>query len=387
MDLIERTYNQLQLRYPRNKIPPRIFRAPGRVNLIGEHTDYNDGFVLPTALNFETVVAAIPRADSLIEIFAVDKNEEDTFDLDESIPPHPTQGWANYARGMAQVLLAEGKHLPGITMSVSGNVPTSGGLSSSASFEMALGHAFLRMSGETPDGVALALSAQKTENNFVGVQSGIMDQFISSLGQKDHALLIDCRDLSYKPIPIPSGTAIIVVDSGIKRGLLDSEYNTRRQQCEAAAFHFGVKALRDVDETAFAKRAHELPPIIRRRARHVITENARTLAAAIALGQGDMARLGPLMAESHRSMRDDFEITIPAIDILVEIMQNIPEVYGARMTGGGFGGSCVALAPMNAALAVKQAIDRQYETETGYKATFYVCQASDGAGEMNETSY
>ncbi|HEY85406.1 MAG TPA: galactokinase [Chloroflexi bacterium] len=382
MNLIDKTRQHLEQRYPRNTTPPRFFRAPGRVNLIGEHTDYNDGFVLPAALNFETLVAAIPQNNRRVEVFALDKNDADSFDLDESITLHPSKNWANYVRGMAKTLLSEGKQLQGIAIAVSGNVPTSGGLSSSASFEMALGHAFLQLSGYRVDGVSLALSAQKTENGFVGVQCGIMDQFISSLGQKDHALLIDCRDLSYKPIPIPRDTVIIVVDSGVRRGLLDSEYNTRRQQCEAAAAHFGVKALRDVDEATLAQRAHELAPVIRRRAKHVITENARALAAAQALVQGNIAQLGPLMAESQRSMREDFEITVPAIDTLVEILQSSPEVYGARMTGGGFGGSCVALAPKNTVSAIKEIVYRRYQTETGYHPVFYVCQAADGAGEL-----
>ncbi|HHJ06334.1 MAG TPA: galactokinase [Anaerolineae bacterium] len=382
MNLIDATRQRLKQRYPRHTTPPRFFRAPGRVNLIGEHTDYNDGFTLPAALNFETVVAAIPLNERRVEVFALDKNEADSFDLDAPITPHPVKNWANYVRGMAKTLLSEGKHLRGIAMAVSGNVPTSGGLSSSASFEMALGYAFLQLSGYRVNGVSLALSGQKTENNFVGVQCGIMDQFISALGQKDHALLIDCRDLSYKPIPIPPDTAIIVVDSGLRRGLVDSEYNTRRQQCQTAAAHFGVKALRDVDQAAFAQRAHELSALIRRRARHVITENARVLAAAQALAEGNIAQLGPLMAESQRSMREDFEITVPAIDTLVEILQSSPGVYGARMTGGGFGGSCVALSPKNAVPAIKEAVDRRYQAETGYRPAFYVCQAADGAGEI-----
>jgi galactokinase len=283
---------------------------------------------------------------------------------------------------MAKTLLAEGQLLRGLNLAIAGNVPRSGGLSSSAALEMALGQAFLRLSDQTPDGVTLALSGQKTENHFVGVNSGIMDQFISSLGQADHALLIDCRDLSYRSVPIPSDTAIIVVDSGIQRGLVDSEYNKRREECEAAAAHFGVKALRDVDEAAFEKQAHELSDTTRRRARHVITENARTLAAAAALADGQMTALGPLMAASHTSMKEDFEITVPGIDRLVEIMQSVPGIYGARMTGGGFGGCCICLAPVDVAPAVEAAIKARYQAETGFTPTIYRCQASAGAGEI-----
>ncbi len=372
----------LRAHFAVNPAAIQYFSAPGRVNLMGEHTDYNDGFVLPVAINFRTVVAAAAGHDTLIRIVAVDKNQTDEFDLSRTITPHPTQSWSNYVRGMARVLPADGHPPAGMRLAVSGDVPTSGGLSSSASFEMALGHAFLQMSGLPVDGVALALSGQKTENDFVGVQCGVMDQFISALGQKDHALLIDCRDLSSRPIPISPQTAVIVVDSGVQRGLVDSEYNARRQQCEAAAAHLGVKALRDADEKMLAAQQHAMNPVIYRRARHVITENARVLQTAKALAGGDMQALGPLMAASHRSMRNDFEITTPAIDTLVEIMQNVPGVYGARMTGGGFGGSCIALAPVDIFAGVKAAVDKFYTRATGRRATAYLCRASAGAGKI-----
>jgi galactokinase len=283
---------------------------------------------------------------------------------------------------MVNVLQADFTDLHGLTMSIAGNVPTSGGLSSSASLEMAVGYALLRMNDKSVDGVKLALSGQKTENEFVGVQCGIMDQFISALGQKDYALLIDCQDLSYKSVPIPPNTAIIVVDSGVQRGLVDSEYNTRRQQCELAAAHFGLNSLRLLDIETFNNRKQELPTIIRQRATHVITENARTLALAKALTAGNMSQLGPLMAASHQSMRADFEITVPAIDTLVEIMQDVPGVYGARMTGGGFGGCCVALAPVEVAPQVTKAIENHYYPKTGYQATIYECHAAAGASEI-----
>jgi galactokinase len=381
-NLSEKTRAAFKRHFADETTPLRFFRAPGRVNLIGEHTDYNDGFVLPVAINFETVVAATPRPDAQVRVFAIDMDQADEFALDYPISPHPEKVWANYVRGMAKMLLAAGKKLTGMNLAIAGNVPLSGGLSSSASLEMALGRAFLQLSDEPVDGVALALIGQKAENEFVGVKCGIMDQFIASLGQADHALLIDCRDLSYRPVRIPADTAIIVADSGIQRGLVDSAYNQRRQECEAAAAHFGVKALRDVDEGTFQARAHELSPVIRRRARHVITENARTLAAADALAKGDMDQLGPLMAQSHASLRDDFEVTVPGLDRLVEIMQCVPGIYGARMTGGGFGGCCVALAPTAVAPAVEAAIYERYEAETGHQATVYLCRASAGAGEI-----
>ncbi len=389
MDLITNIQAAFRKQFIETSIAPRFFQAPGRVNIIGEHTDYNDGFVLPAAINFSTIVAARPGTASMVRIFAVDKRQFDQFDLSKPINPKPKMRWPNYVRGMAKMLLEAGHHLQGVDMAVAGNVPIASGLSSSASFEMALGQAFLKISNLPVDLVQLALSGQKAENNFVGVNCGIMDQFIAALGQADHALLIDCRDLSYQPVPVPSDTAIVIVDSGVKRGLVDSEYNTRRQECEAAANHFRAAALRDVSQNTFEQQSHELPETIRQRLRHVITENDRTLEAAKMLSQGNLQALGPLMAKSHESMRDDFQITVPAIDILVDIMQNVPHVYGARMTGGGFGGCCVALAPIDVAPKVQEAVLKQYRSKTGNQPKCYICQASQGAQEVmirNENS-
>ena len=382
MNLIDKTAAAFKTHFPSDTTPLRFFRAPGRVNLIGEHTDYNDGFVLPVAIDFDTVVATGPRTDTSVRVVAVDKQDQDSFDLNGPISPHPRKTWANYVRGMAKMLLEAGKTLNGVNITIAGNVPQTGGLSSSASLEMALGQMFLTMSGEAIDRVTLALTGQKTEHHFVGVNCGIMDQFISSLGQANHALLIDCADLSYELVRIPEDTAIVVADSGIQRGLVDSEYNQRRQECESAAQHFGLQALRGLDEVTLNARGHELNPVVLKRARHVVSENARTLEAAKALGAGQLDKLGPLMAQSHNSMRDDFEITVPGIDRLVEIMQSVPNIYGARMTGGGFGGCCVALTPLEVAPTVKAAIEARYQAETGYRATVYTCRASDGAGEI-----
>ena len=382
MSLITKVKTAFHKQFPETSESIRLFQAPGRVNLIGEHTDYNDGFVLPVAIDFQTVVAASLREDSEIHIYAVDKTQQDVFDLNQAIKPALKKRWANYTRGMAKILQEDGKALRGMNLAVAGNVPIASGLSSSASLEMAIGCAYLSLSQHDIDKVALALSGQKTENHFVGVQCGIMDQYISALGRENHALLIDCRDLSYQTVPVPPDTAIIIVDSGVKRGLLDSEYNARREECEAGAAHFGVKALRDVDQIMLEAEAENLASITYKRTRHVITENARTLDSVLALKDGDMAALGPLMAQSHQSMRDDFEITVPAIDTLVDIMKSVPGVYGARMTGGGFGGCCVALAPRDIAPLVKKAVAEQYTPQTRHKAKFYVCQASTGAGEL-----
>jgi galactokinase len=243
--------------------------------------------------------------------------------------------------------------------------------------------ALTRLSGLEVDLKTLALTGQQAENNFVGVRTGIMDQFIAALGQAGHALLIDCRSLDYRAVPVPPGTAIIIANSNVKRGLVDSEYNTRRRECEAAAAHFGVPALRDVSADVFALHADELDETVARRARHIITENARTEAAAEALAQGNLSRMSRLMAESHASMRDDFEMTVPAIDALVEIIgQVIGDAGGVRMTGGGFGGCVVALAPQAIVPAIEAAIAGKYPAASGLEATVYVCQASAGAGEI-----
>jgi len=364
--------------------PTHFFRAPGRVNLIGEHTDYNDGFVLPCAINYHTVIAAQPRDDRQVSLIAADYAEQiSNFDLFAEITPDPAAPWSNYIRGVAWALQQRGYSLRGANMVIAGDVPQGAGLSSSASLEVAVGTALARLSGLELDGKIIALTGQQAENDFVGMRCGIMDQFIAALGQKDHALLIDCRSLDYRAVPIPAGVAVIIANSNVKRGLVDSEYNTRRKECEAAAAHFGVPALRDVSPDVFALHADELEETVAKRARHVITENARTQAAADALTKGDLKEMGRLMAESHASMRDDFEITVPPIDTLVEIVTEvIGDAGGVRMTGGGFGGCIVALAPQEFVPTVEAAIAEKYPVASGLEATVYVCQASTGAGEF-----
>ena len=364
--------------------PSHFFRAPGRVNLIGEHTDYNDGFVLPCAINYHTVIAAAPRADDRVVLVAADYGgQASQFSLLEPILPDPAAPWSNYVRGVAWALTIRGYRLSGANMVISGDVPQAAGLSSSASLEVVAGTAWAGLGGLDIDGKTIALVGQQAENDFVGMRCGIMDQFISALGRQDHALLLDCRSLDYQAVPVPPGVAIIIANSNVKRGLVDSEYNKRRQECEAAAAHFGLPALRDVPPDLFAAHEDELPEIVAKRARHVITENARTLAAAEALARGDMRAMGRLMAESHASMRDDFEITVPPINALVDIAgQVIGEAGGARMTGGGFGGCIVALAPQELAPDIEAAIAHKYPAASGLAATVYICQASAGAGEI-----
>jgi len=365
-----------------------FFRAPGRVNLIGEHTDYNDGFVLPCAINYETVIAIHPRSDTTVNLIAADyDNQTSSFDLTTTITPDPQARWSDYIRGVAWVLQQQGHALTGFDLVVSGNVPLGAGLSSSASLEVVVGTALSELNDLGLTGQQIALIGQTAENEFVGMHCGVMDQFISALGQNDHALLIDCRDLTYQSVSIPMETSLVIVNSHAKRGklgsLIDSEYNIRREQCETAARFFGVPALRDVSYPEFKQREAELDPLIARRARHIISENERTISAAKILASGDLTQMGQLMAESHISMRDDFEITVPPIDTLVEIIQTvIGNLGGARMTGGGFGGCVVALVPNNAVADVVQQVEKCYPTQTGLTPTIYVCQASDGVSRV-----
>ncbi len=380
MNLVEKTTQTFKKHF--GVAPTHCFRAPGRVNLIGEHTDYNDGFVLPAAINYQTVIAAEPRSDGIISVVAVDFNEQtSTFSAAAEIQPDSAAPWSNYVRGVVWALKQNGYTVPGANLVVAGDVPQGAGLSSSAALEVVVGTTLSALGGLNLDGKTIALTGQNAENNFVGMRCGIMDQFISALGRQAHALLIDCRSLDYRAVSIPTGTAIVIANSNVKRGLVDSEYNTRRRECETAAAHFGVPALRDVEADVFALHADELAEKVSQRARHIITENARTVAAANALAVGDLKLMGQLMAESHLSMRDDFEITVPPIDALVEIIgEVVGEHGGARMTGGGFGGCVVALAPEALVPEIKQAVAAQYPAASGLEATIYVCQASAGAG-------
>lgn len=344
-----------------------LVQAPGRVNLIGEHTDYNDGFVLPCAINYQTVVAAAKREDFLVRLVAVDyDNDTDEFDLREEIAFQPKKMWSNYIRGVIKCLIERGFEFNGADIVVSGNVPQGAGLSSSAALEVVIGQTFKELYQLKISQAEIALNGQQAENQFVGCNCGIMDQMISAQGQANHAMLLDCRSLQTEAVAMPEQMAVVILNSNKKRGLVESEYNTRRQQCEAAAKTFGVKALRDVTLAQLTAKQAELDPVVAKRARHVITENERTLHAAQALREGNMPRLGELMAASHASMRDDFEITVKEIDTLVEIVQSvIGDQGGVRMTGGGFGGCVVALVHPKQVEAVQQAVAEHYEAATG----------------------
>jgi galactokinase len=364
-------------------VPQHWVQAPGRVNLIGEHTDYNDGFVLPCAINFGTVIAVSGRSDKIVRVVAADyQGETDKFQLDNPIETLADGTWPNYVRGVVKYLQAHGLQLQGADLALAGDVPQGAGLSSSASLEVAVTQAFKTLQGFNDlSPTDMALIAQRAENLFVGCNCGIMDQLVSARGEEGSALLIDCRSLTTQTVPLPPDVAVMIVHSRIRRGLVGSEYNTRRQQCEAAAKHYGVKALRDLSLRRLEADAGDLDATVLRRARHIVTENQRTLDAAETLAAGDLRQMGRLMAASHNSMRDDFEITVPAMDRLVEILQTaIGDIGGARMTGGGFGGCAVALMPQEKVESVRLAVENNYQSPTGEAGTVYVCHASAGAG-------
>lgn len=361
--------------------PQAIVKAPGRVNLIGEHTDYNGGFVLPAAINYHTYIAFNPRADRLLRLVAWNFDQAEVLvPLTEEQFEDTRQNWSNYIRGVVQQLRRAGFRLAGGDLYIAGDLPSGAGLSSSASLEMAVIRALLRLSGETIDPTRAALLGQAAENQFVGCNCGIMDQLISARGQSNSALLIDCQDLSTRTVTMPGDWEILIVHSGVKRGLVDSEYNQRRQQCEQAAAHFGQDSLRAVSLAELLAAEGALDDLSFRRARHVLTENARTLVAADALARGDLPALVKAMAESHNSMRDDFNITTPAIDRLVRIIASAGAgSAGVRMTGGGFGGCVVAIAPARLIPQLMDAITRHYEEETGCTPKLIPAKASAGA--------
>lgn len=356
--------------------------APGRVNIIGEHTDYNDGFVMPCAINYGMAVSFAKRNDSIWRVYAIDINEQDEFDLSQDFTQSEHK-WANYVRGVVKYVQEQCPDFKqGADLVMTSDVPMSSGLSSSAALEISIGKT-CQVLGNLPLSLAqIALIGQKAENKFVGANCGNMDQLTSALGQKDHLIMIDCRSLEITPTPVPQGYSIAIINSNVKHDLVTGEYNSRRQECEQAAKFFGVKALRDVTPEQFHARENELKAeseLAYKRAKHVVYEDQRVLDAVVALKANDMVKLGQLMGESHDSMRDDFEITIPEIDYLVELAQvAIGKNGGARMTGGGFGGCIVCLVPNEKVEALRQLIADNYEKQTGIKETFYLCTASDG---------
>lgn len=360
--------------------PSQVVHGPGRVNLIGDHTDYNDGFVLPAAINFGTDIAAAKRGDRMVKVVAADyDNDTCLIDLD-AISFDKDKMWANYISGTLQCLMTVYPNLSGAELVVSGNVPQGAGLSSSASFEIAILKTFASLYDLPLDGVKAALLGQKAENEFVGCNCGIMDQLVSAMGNEGNAMLLDCRDLSIQHAPIPSNMSLVIVNSNVKRGLVDSEYNTRREQCEQVAKFFNVAALRDVSLSMLESAEQDIEPTLYQRAKHVVTENDRTERALTALKANDMKTMSALMAQSHISLKDDFAVTTPEMDYLVEIIgKELGENGGVRMTGGGFGGCVVALTPSEQVAQVKAVIAELYQDKTGLTADVYVCQAKNGA--------
>ncbi len=366
---------------------PRVFRAPGRVNLIGEHTDYNGGFVLPMAIDRECAVAIAVRGDRRIRVHSTNVNETAEFDLDNQT--ERKQGfWLNYIEGVARLLERQNTKLKGADLLISSSVPGGAGLSSSAALEIVTGLSLTKIAGKTVDGKTLALVGQQAEHEFVGAKVGIMDQFVSANAQKGFALLLDCRSLEFENVPLDTrDVAVVICDTRVKHDLATSEYNTRRRECEEAVkilqrFLPEILQLRDVGVAEFEKYESKLPDVIRRRARHVVTENARVLQAAKALKENDLKQFGSLMQLSHASLRDDYEVSCRELDLMVEIANACPGVLGARMTGGGFGGSTVNLVLRENLNEFTGKIAVEYERDTKIEPTILISDASAGASEV-----
>jgi len=362
--------------------PQLTAAAPGRVNLIGEHTDYNDGFVLPCAIGRQTLVLVRKRSDSRLEVVAADLADARVrIELAAPAAPDRQAPWSNYVRGVVAQLQARGVLRGGAELLIASDIPPGAGLSSSAALEIATGLALAALSGQAGfDRTELALIGQRAEHDFAGCPCGIMDQLVSARAVAGHALLIDCRSRAVQPVRMPADAVVMIVHSGISRGLVEGAYAERRAQCRAASGWLGVSALRDADLASLQRAAAALDPLVLRRARHVVTENQRTVAAARCLESGDLAALGRLMAESHASMRDDFEITLPAIDALVELLQQaIGATGGARMTGGGFGGAVVAVMRRTQAESVAAAVRAGYRTASGQAPLILTESGASGA--------
>lgn len=362
---------------------PKVFAAPGRVNLIGEHTDYNDGFVLPCAIGFMTRVAISPRDDRKIALLSDGFTDRFEFDL-ESLPQTRLGAWCDYVLGVAVTLQNVEPIASGANVMVHGEVPIGAGLSSSAAVEVASALAFMSLNGTTFPMPQVARLCQRAENSFVGARVGIMDQFVSCLGKAGHALRLDCRSLDFGLVPIPASVRLVICNTMVKHELSGGEYNRRREECDEGvrrlkSWYPGIRALRDVSLEQFEEHAAELPSIIRNRCRHVIAENRRVLAGSQALGAGDLALFGDLMRASHASLRDLFEVSCEELDIMVESAEGLPGFWGGRMTGGGFGGCTVNLVDEDQANAFVAEIKKRYQERTSIQPDVYVCAAADGA--------
>ena len=368
------------------KSEPLLVQAPGRVNLIGEHTDYNEGFVFPAAIEFQTQIGIAPRTDRRLVLFSENYGERREFDL-AHLPISKSDNWSDYVVGVVRLLQQTFGKLPGGNMLLRGDVPQGAGLSSSASLEVAVCKAVLGSTGKTLDGTSVALLCQQAENEFVGARCGIMDQFISVHGKKNHALRLDCRTLEYRLLPIPADTRLVICNTMVRHRHAGGEYNDRRSECEAAAHFFadrvpGVKSLRDVTLDDFEKLGRKLPELICKRCRHILTENIRVLQAAEALQAKDLNLFGRLMINSHASLRDDFEVSCEELDLMVHLAEKKPGVFGSRMTGGGFGGCTINLVQEDYVAEFETKIAKEYEHETGRVPEIYVSSAAEGAGNL-----
>ncbi len=366
--------------------PIGVYGAPGRVNLIGEHTDYAGGFVMPAAIDFVTLAAVSSRVDGGVSVYSANFNERIEYAPD-ALPKHGKHHWSDYPMGVLQVLRAEGIAVPGLSLSLFGDVPLGAGLSSSASIEVATMLAMLAAVGTTLPRSQMALLAQRAENSFVGANCGIMDQFIACCGARDHALLLDCRSLESRLAPIPSNLTLVICNTMVKHSHAGGEYNTRRAEVEQAtavlrSHRPEVTLLRDATPADLKQWGHEMPPNVLKRARHIITDSLRAQAAAAALERGDLPELGRLMAAAHASYRDDFEASCPEADLMVDLANRQPGLVGARLTGGGFGGCTVNLVEEGHAEAFAEAVGAAYEKQTGIHPDVFTCHAADGARQI-----
>jgi len=365
---------------------PKVYRAPGRVNIIGEHTDYNDGFVLPAALELATYAAISARDDRTLRVRSLLMDETVSFSLDETAPK-PRKHWSDYVHGVAVVFQGAGHRLAGADVMIWSDVPLGAGLSSSAALEVATGYALLTNTGLEVDLTRLALACQRAENEFVGMRCGIMDQFIACHGATGHALLIDCRSLDRRLVPVDPKARLMICNTGIHHEHAAGEYNMRRRDCEEGVRRLskalpGITALRDVSADQLERHADLLTPLVHRRCRHIVTENARTVRAADALEAGDLALVGRLMNESHVSMRDDFEISCREVDIMVELNAAVEGVYGARMTGGGFGGCTISLVDADAVEDFTHRVADGYRAATTVEPQIFSCSPGAGVGAV-----
>ena len=363
----------------------RVFRAPGRVNLIGEHTDYNDGFVMPAAIELNVWVAIAPRDDRKLVVHSENFSESAEIDLDDR-DPRPRNQWIDYVQGVATMLEKARHSLRGANLLICGEVSIGSGLSSSAAIEVASGFALLENSGLPVDRVELAKLCRRAENEFVGARVGIMDQFISCCGHAGQALMLDCRSLDYRLLPIPANVSLVICNTMVRHDLASGEYNTRRTECEEGVRRLSrrlphVRALRDVRVEDLDRYCSDLPQTIYKRCRHVVTENARVRDAAAALEKADLSTFGQLMAESHISLKNDYEVSCPELDLMVELAGQAEGVYGVRMTGGGFGGSTVNLMEKQAVVEFQRSVANAYQKATGLSPQILVSAAAEGAGE------